>query len=266
MSGRKLLFLLLLLCGASLEAQPIAEIPLPNAHAHNDYAHARPLWDALAQGFTSVEADVFLMEGELYVYHDRPARPDPTRTLRSLYLEPLKKILESRQGALYPGYDVVFYLMIDIKENGEEVYRILKRQLEPYRGILTSYQGRKINQGPVTIFLSGDRPISTILAEDNRLVALDGRPEDIGKGIDPAFMPVISDRYGKHFSWRGEGEIPTSEWRKMRILVANAHAEGKKVRFWASPEKEAVWTTLLRAQVDLINTDELARLRVFLRP
>src|SRR6478672_5812077 len=34
-------------------------VPLANAHAHNDYEHARPLYDALDQGFTSVEADVY---------------------------------------------------------------------------------------------------------------------------------------------------------------------------------------------------------------
>lgn len=39
--------------------------PLPRAHAHNDYEHARPLLDALDHGFTSVEADVWLVDGEL---------------------------------------------------------------------------------------------------------------------------------------------------------------------------------------------------------
>ena len=38
----------------------IQVVPLPNAHAHNDYEHKRPLFDALDHGFCSVEADVFL--------------------------------------------------------------------------------------------------------------------------------------------------------------------------------------------------------------
>ena len=41
--------------------------PLANAHAHNDYEHDRPLLDALDEGFTSIEADVFLVEGQLLV-------------------------------------------------------------------------------------------------------------------------------------------------------------------------------------------------------
>lgn len=38
--------------------------PLERAHAHNDYEHDRPLLDALDHGFTSVEADVWLVDGD----------------------------------------------------------------------------------------------------------------------------------------------------------------------------------------------------------
>ena len=73
-----------LACGAA-KAAPPGVSPLPNAHAHNDYEHNRPLFDALDHGFTSVEADVFLVDGKLLVGHDREALK-PERTLDSLYL------------------------------------------------------------------------------------------------------------------------------------------------------------------------------------
>lgn len=41
------------------------------AHAHNDYAHDRPLHAAIENGFCSVEADIFLINGQLLVGHDR---------------------------------------------------------------------------------------------------------------------------------------------------------------------------------------------------
>src|SRR5437660_742306 len=62
--------------------------PLRRAHAHNDYEHPRPLFDALDHRFGSVEADVFLVDGRLLVAHD-PTELDPTRTLEALYLDPL---------------------------------------------------------------------------------------------------------------------------------------------------------------------------------
>jgi hypothetical protein len=46
-------------------------VPLARAHAHNDFQHERPLFDALAHGFTSVEADVWLVNGELLIGHER---------------------------------------------------------------------------------------------------------------------------------------------------------------------------------------------------
>ena len=60
--------------------------PLPNAHSHNDYQHERPLFEALENGFTSVEADVHLIEGELYVTHDHPETLEESKTLQTLYL------------------------------------------------------------------------------------------------------------------------------------------------------------------------------------
>src|SRR3954451_21378479 len=44
-------------------------VPIASLHAHNDYQHARPLAEALANGFASVEADVCLVGGQLLVGH-----------------------------------------------------------------------------------------------------------------------------------------------------------------------------------------------------
>src|SRR6185295_14563982 len=64
--------------------------PLPQAHAHNDYEHARPLLDALDHGFCSVEADIWLTPDGLLVAHDRKDLK-PARTLEALYLDPLRE-------------------------------------------------------------------------------------------------------------------------------------------------------------------------------
>src|SRR4051794_2449732 len=69
---------------------PAGPTPLVHAHAHNDYEHARPLLDALDNGFCSVEADIHLVDGKLLVAHDR-AHVRPDRTLQSLYLDPLRE-------------------------------------------------------------------------------------------------------------------------------------------------------------------------------
>src|SRR5690349_308307 len=75
--------------------------PLPHAHAHNDYEHARPLFDALDRGFCSVEADIWLVDGALLVAHDKKDLK-PARTLQSLYLDPLRERTKSNGGRVYP--------------------------------------------------------------------------------------------------------------------------------------------------------------------
>jgi hypothetical protein len=39
------------------------------AHSHNDYQQAHPLWDAVANGYSSAEADVWWQAGEIVVAH-----------------------------------------------------------------------------------------------------------------------------------------------------------------------------------------------------
>ena len=87
---------------SALSNSAVAEqiVPLPNAHAHNDYEHKRPLFDALAHGFGSVEADVFLVRGQMLVGHTAiDLRPE--RTLEKLYLEPLRQRIKANGGRVY---------------------------------------------------------------------------------------------------------------------------------------------------------------------
>src|SRR5437660_12585606 len=82
---------------------PAAEpTPLIHTHAHNDYEHKRPLFDALEHGFCSVEADIYLVDGQLLVAHNR-SQVKPERTLQALYLDPLRELVKKNGGRVYPG-------------------------------------------------------------------------------------------------------------------------------------------------------------------
>ncbi len=238
-----------------------AQVVHPNAHAHNDYEHERPLFDALANGFTSFEADIHLIDDQLYVVHDSPKEVIGLPTLKDLYLDPLKLLVEKNNGWVHKSYKNPVYLMIDIKTEAQSTYLKLKEVLEPYRKFLTT----KEKKGAITIFISGNRPKKMVANDSDRLVGLDGRPDDLKQGWDSNLMPVISDHYNNHFQWDGIGQMPSKEWKKLKRFVKKTHQEKKKVRLWASPEKETVWAVLLRAKVDFINTDQLAELNEFLK-
>lgn len=249
-------------CLIAAEDAP-AVIPLKHAHAHNDYLHPHPLFDALDQGFGSVEADIFLKDDQLLIGHEeRDLKPG--RTLESLYLIPLRERILSRKGWVY-GPDFHFSLLIDVKTDANATYTVLDKTLTRYADILSVTQDGHFERKPVTIVLSGNRARDLITKQRVRYVGLDGRPEDLDSHTSAGLMPWISARWGSLFTWNGDGPLPMDERAKLVELVARAHQRGQRVRFWATPEKELVWKELLSANVDLINTDDLVGLRQFLR-
>ena len=159
-------------CGSLLGAEPE---PQPQAHAHNDYEHDRPLLDALDHGFCSVEADVFAIDGELRVAHDR-VDTRPGKTLQKLYLDPLRERVLKNGGSVYKD-GPLFTLLIDFKSAGEPTYRLLRRVLADYRELLVAKKSAK--QPPISIVISGNRPFEMIEQDKDRLVGVDGRLSDL---------------------------------------------------------------------------------------
>lgn len=276
---RRPLLLLLAVLGLVAGAVPATATPahdrvrpLAQAHAHNDYEHTRPLFDALDEGFTSVEADIYLVGDELLVAHD-PEDLDPARTLTSLYLEPLRQRVIDNHGGVYRGYRD-FQLLIDIKTEGESTYAALDALLrEPrYAFLWTTYRYGHVRTRAVTAVVSGNRPRATMAAQPTRVAFYDGRivdQSDLGPGSDARLTPLVSDNWTKLFTWTGSGPMPEAEKAKLRDIVRTAHRAGQRVRFWATPdapgpERDAIWRELVAADVDHINTDDLKGLADFL--
>lgn len=236
--------------------------PLENAHAHNDYLHDRPLFDALDQGFGSVEADVFLVDGQLLVGHTRGALK-PSRTLEALYLAPLAERIQANGGHVY-AKPSRFFLLIDIKDDPRSTYAALRKVFAKYSTMLTAIESGKVRRSAVTVVLTGNRPEIDSGDSQARYAGLDGRLTDLASREPAHLMPMISDNWSHSFSWRGNGPMPEKERAKLQSIVKQAHAAGRVVRFWETPEKETVWRELHAAGVDLLNTDQLARLATFL--
>lgn len=243
--------------------------PLWRAHAHNDYEHPRPLLDALDHRFGSVEADIHLVGDQLLVAHD-PVDLDPTRTLESLYLEPLAARVRAHHGSVYRGHHRPLQLLVDIKTEGSSTYLELDRHLRRHRHLFTSYAHGSVRPGPVTVVISGDRAARVPMeAQTERLAFYDGRLTDLGTAAPASLIPLISDNWTLAFGWLGEGPFPDAEREKLRGITAAAHARRQRVRFWATPDlagpaRDALWRELLAAGVDHLNTDDLGGLEEFL--
>jgi hypothetical protein len=246
--------------------------PLRRAHAHNDYEHERPLLDALSHGFTSVEADIHLVDGRLLVAHD-PEDLDPARTLEALYLDPLAALVRANRGSVHSGHRRPVQLLVDLKTQGAETYLELHRRLRPYRRMLSTYDNGRVRLGAVTPVISGDRAARAPMeAQRTRYAFYDGRLDDLAapSPAPASFIPLISSNWTASFGWLGTGPFPRAERDRLHTLVRTAHGRGQRVRFWATPDapgpaRDALWHELLAARVDHLNTDDLAGLEKFLR-
>ncbi|MDB6130148.1 MAG: hypothetical protein JWM04_1255 [Verrucomicrobiales bacterium] len=256
----RLLFALLL-SASSVFGEPVQ--PLSGTHAHNDYEHVHPLMDALSYGFSSVEADIYLVDNALLVAHELK-KVTPEKTLESLYLAPLEEQIRKNAGTVY-GTNFDFVLMIDIKGNGNEVYPVLQKVLLKYQHILTHYSAASVKRGPVSVVLSGSRPSASLLAEaQDRLVALDGKVKELTAADSNLLYPWVSENWADFFTWKGIGDFQPDEKDRLYELVRRFHKEGRKVRFWNTPQTEQFWAAELACGVDYLNVDDLARAKQFL--
>ena len=236
-----------------------------HAHSHNDYEHKRPLFDAIDRGFCGVEADVWLVDGKLLVAHDRE-NVKPERTLEVLYLEPLRARVVRNGGRVFRSGPSVT-LLIDVKSEATNTYVALREVLRRHEEMLTQFHADRTETNAITVIISGNRARELMAAEKIRLVAYDGRIEDLDSGASPHFIPLISDNWTKLFRWKAgkdEGPISMEETLKLKELAARAHKQGRRLRLWAAPDKAAMWQVLLEAGVDFINTDDLEGLEKFL--
>ena len=236
--------------------------PLTQTHAHNDYEHKRPLWDALDHGFCSVEADVYLVGHQLLVAHDRD-KVAPDRTLQALYLDPLRARSKQNGGRIYKD-GPSFTLLVDIKSDAEPTYAALRDLLKEYSDIITTFSRTSSEPKALTVIISGNRPRKIMAEESIRYASMDGRLDDLNGSASKHFIPLISDNWTQSFKWRGVGPFPADEKERLRQIVGRAHDQGRKVRFWAAPDQPEGWKELLEARVDFINTDNLAGLQQFL--
>ncbi|KAL9022565.1 MAG: hypothetical protein Q9185_000275 [Variospora sp. 1 TL-2023] len=162
----------------SRDIQPIA------CHSHNDYWRRVPLYDALAAGCTGVEADIWTdakSPDELFVGHTRKSLT-ASRTLESLYIEPLLTILDNanapsafsdpsandttvsttpnhKTGIFSTSPSTSLTLLIDLKTDAATTFPVLLTALQPLlaANYLTTYSpaSDSLVRGPITVVATG---------------------------------------------------------------------------------------------------------------
>ncbi len=222
-------------------------------HSHNDYEQKQPFFAAYDLGFDSIEADLYLKDGELCVAHDQKD-VSASRTLRKLYIEPLLAKIKENGGYPYPNKKSL-HLLLDLKTQGKEIMQVLDKQLQPHKKELRH----------VTISISGDMPKPEEFQNYDKMFSFDGRKSLTysKEAFKRIYMVSASfTDFGKY--WTGKAPLPQDVADKISVFVKDMHAKNKKVRLWGTPNTTLGFETLKALQVDVIGTDDLLLLRQFM--
>ena len=255
---KKSLFTILLL-GTVLNQVP-AQYTTLNAHSHNDYENEIPFLLAYDNHFGSIEADIWAVNGELYVAHYQ-ADIKPERTLDGLYLKPVAEIFSQNGGRAWKNNPATFQLLIDLKTPVEPTLSILIEKLKNYPGVFDP----DVNPNAVRIVLSGNRPEPADFNKYSAFIFYDGL---LDRKYDVELLkkvPLFSENLRKFTSWNGEGDIIDKEKKRIKSVIDSIHGLNNKIRFWNAPDNPNAWEILMKMGVDYINTDKITELSGYLK-
>lgn len=269
------------------------------AHSHNDYTRRIPLFEALASGCTSVEADVHLVEENLLVGHSGIGLRE-VDDLRSMYLDPLQRMIgaqndfahvrgENWMGIFNKAPKRTVVLLVDQKTAGPETFDELYRQLQPLRdlGYLTFWNGTDRIMRPLTVVASGNAPFDSVLglSDTHRDIFWDAKLErllsinDDFEVAPPRFGYNVSNSYYASTRWRNarlwkqwfnETEPQPPMTPQMMDVHAShieqAEARGLISRYWDVPSEppnlqEITWRVQMERKVGILNMDDMSVVR-----
>jgi alkaline phosphatase len=201
-----------------------------------------PFWKAFSNGLNTVEADIYLENGTLYVTHDR-SDIELKRTLEVLYLDPMVTALENGFGP--QGLN----LMIDVKSDAVATLTVLQKTLGKYPQI--------INSPHYKIIISGNRPDPSTYHTYPKFIHFDH--QQLQTSMEPADwdrVAMVSLPFGAYSQWNGKGRLTHADFDKVKEAITKAHQLDRPFRFWGTPDSKTAWRTFVEMGVDVINTDQ----------
>ncbi|HVX51176.1 MAG TPA: phosphatidylinositol-specific phospholipase C/glycerophosphodiester phosphodiesterase family protein [Chitinophagaceae bacterium] len=251
---RKPFIVILVLFTVGANAQP-QHYTTANAHSHNDYEQPVPFYAAYNAGFGSIEADIFLIKGQLLVAHSFEELKK-NRSLEDYYIKPLLNFVEKNNGYPFTDTSRRLQMMIDIKTGAVNT-------LDSLEGLLKKYP-QLINNSHIHWVISGNRPKDSTWQQCPAFIWFDGILSKQYGAVALQKIVMMSDDFKSFSNWNGEGEIPAADLEKLKEFTARAHAAGKTVRFWDAPDNPGTWRMLMQLGVDYINTDKIKELSAYL--
>ncbi len=233
----------------SIFGQNIENSPL--IHSHNDYLRAVPFFEAYINGASSIEMDIHLHNGELYVAHDFDEIIS-TYTFEELYIKPLTMLIKRGVFPAENNKQPLQYLF-DIKsKNSLSCLKKLEAICAKYPKIF----GNKTKPSLVKIVITGNRPAPIKFKLFSSFILFDGRPNVNYTSSELNKIGLISENFKNYSKWNGKGRLIKEDLDTIKKVISQVHSLGKPIRFWATPDSKSSWDALSQLGVDFINTDD----------
>lgn len=219
------------------------------AHSHNDYDQDVPIITALNHGFRSLEVDVAFDGNVLRVSHDTDDLEDQP-LFEDDYLLPLLEHLPSDSAGLI--------LLVDIKNYSTELLDEINIILDKQASHLITRNNPELSAQKIKIILSGDIPRAEIINNNGNIyLFIDGRLNDKDLDASSDILPLISLDFSDISGWNGKNEPNKQTISTIKETIDRVHDSGKLIRFWKTPDREAIWLNLIELEIDIIGVDDI---------
>jgi len=255
---KKLLSAILLFFSFTVTTQ--AQYTTLNAHSHNDYEQQTPFMLAYNAHFGSIEADIWAVNGDLFVAHNK-SDIKAERSLDSLYIQPIVRIFRNNDGKAWNNYPSTFQLMIDLKTSVEPTLSLLVEKLQKYPDVFDSNQ----NSNAIRVVITGNRPEPSGFSKYPLFIWFDGNVTLKYDEQQLKKVALYSENLAGFTSWKGKEAIPEKEEIRLKQVIDSVHDLNKKIRFWNAPDDAYAWKTLMNLKVDYLNTDHIQELSTWLQ-
>lgn len=232
---KKIVFFFILIFTTAVYAQTI------KVHSHNDYEQKVPFWYALGAGVSSIEADVFLVNNQLYVSHEEKDI-QKSRTFESLYLEPINKALEMNMISMES-----LQILIDCKTDAQSTLSEIVKSIQKYPRITA--------QNKIKFVISGNQPAPEEYNLYPDFILFDYQKLNNLTANQWNKVALLSLNFKQYSVWNGKGGLTEEDLPKVTEVIKKAKSFGKPFRFWAIPDGKTSWEFFAHNGVDFINTD-----------
>lgn len=219
-------------------------------HSHNDYVREVPFYQAYSQKVNSIEADVFLHNGELLVGHDKKDLI-PERSFDNMYLQPIVSLFRLNGGRAWRDSDTRLQLMVELKSATAPAMKVLVEKLDRYPDVFDP----KVNPEAVRVVITGKVPAPENFSSYPAYIGYDGNIDNDYTKEQLERVALFSANFRSYSTWNGKGAILPGELERLTEVIGRAHSLDRPIRFWNAPEGVTVYYTFLNMGIDYINTD-----------